>query len=38
MVAGPIGEPYGVLDDSGSLIAVYRRVGERAEPEVVLPS
>lgn len=38
IVAGPAGEPFGVVDDAGSLIAVYRRVGERAEPEVVLPA
>jgi tRNA pseudouridine55 synthase len=31
-------EPFGVLDPAGDLIAVYRRVGDRAEPDVVLPS
>lgn len=38
ILEGPEGEPYGVLDESGELLAVYRRVGERAEPDVVLPS
>lgn len=42
-VGGPILEapsdvPYGVVDESGELLAVYRRVGDRAEPDVVLPS
>jgi tRNA pseudouridine55 synthase len=42
-VGGPILEApsdvaYGVLDESGELLAVYRRVGDRAEPDVVLPS
>lgn len=34
----PAGEPYRVLDESGSLLAVYTRVGREARPEVVLPS
>jgi tRNA pseudouridine55 synthase len=37
IVDGPVDEPYGVVDDSGELLAVYRRVGNRAEPDVVLP-
>lgn len=42
-VAGPLVEvpkstPYGVLDPSGSLIAIYRLEGDRAQPDVVLPS
>jgi tRNA pseudouridine55 synthase len=35
---GPLDEPYGVLDPAGELLAVYARVGDRAEPDVVLPS
>ncbi|MFZ0012745.1 MAG: tRNA pseudouridine(55) synthase TruB [Acidimicrobiia bacterium] len=35
---GPPEEPYGVLDPEDDLIAVYRRVGDHAEPDVVLPS
>lgn len=38
LVEGPTDVPYGVLDPEGELIAVYRRVGDRAEPEVVLPT
>jgi tRNA pseudouridine55 synthase len=38
LVEGPDRDPYGVLDPAGDLIAVYRRKGDRAEPEVVLPS
>lgn len=38
MVEGPADEPYAVLTGDGELIAVYTRVGERAQPEVVLPS
>lgn len=37
ILEGPNVEPYGVLDESGELLAVYRRVGDRAEPDVVLP-
>jgi tRNA pseudouridine55 synthase len=35
---GPVGEPYSVLAEDGELLAVYTRVDNRAEPEVVLPS
>ena len=38
IVAGPEDQPYRVLDPNGELIAVYRRQGDRAEPDVVLPS
>ena len=38
IVDAPDDEPYGVLDADGELLAVYRKVGERAQPEVVLPS
>lgn len=38
IVSGPQDEPYRVLDPEGELIAVYRRTGDRAEPDVVLPS
>lgn len=38
IVSGPEGEPYTVLSEAGDLIAVYSRVGERAQPEVVLPA
>lgn len=42
-VAGPISEgpesgPYGVVGPDGDLIAVYRRAGDRVEPEVVIPA
>jgi len=37
IIDGPEGEPYSVLDERGDLLAVYKRVGARAEPEVVLP-
>lgn len=37
LVTGPADEPYGVLDVEGRLLAVYRRVGETAQPDVVLP-
>jgi tRNA pseudouridine55 synthase len=37
VVSGPEGEPYRILDELGELIAIYRRSGERADPEVVLP-
>lgn len=36
IVDGPEGESYRVLDDSGSLAAVYRLDGGQAQPEVVL--
>jgi hypothetical protein len=36
IVDGPEGESYRVLDDSGSLAAVYRLDGGQARPEVVL--
>ncbi|MGB8361321.1 MAG: tRNA pseudouridine(55) synthase TruB [Acidimicrobiia bacterium] len=38
LVEAPADEPYGVLDADGELLAVYRKVGGRAQPEVVLPS
>jgi tRNA pseudouridine55 synthase len=38
ILGGPEEGPYGVLDEAGSLLAVYRRVGDRAEPDVVLAS
>ncbi|MGH8872325.1 MAG: tRNA pseudouridine(55) synthase TruB [Acidimicrobiia bacterium] len=38
MVAGPDNSTIRVLDQSGELIAVYRREGEQARPEVVLAS
>lgn len=38
IVSGPEDRPYRVLDPSGELIAVYRRQGDRAQPDVVLPS
>ena len=38
LVGVPGDEPYLVLGDDGELLAVYRKVGERAEPEVVLPT
>lgn len=34
---GPAREPYRVVDESGSLLAVYTRDGALARPEVVLP-
>ena len=37
MMAAPEDIPYKVVNDDGRLIAVYRRVGEQARPEVVLP-
>jgi tRNA pseudouridine55 synthase len=37
ILEGPEEEPYAVFN-GGELIAVYTRVGERAQPEVVLPS
>jgi tRNA pseudouridine55 synthase len=38
IMSGPLAEPYSVLSEDGELIAVYMRNGNRAEPEVVLPS
>jgi tRNA pseudouridine55 synthase len=38
MVSAPEDTAVRVLDGSGDLIAVYRRVGEQARPEVVLAS
>ncbi len=38
IVAGPDDEPFCVLDRDGELLAVYRKVGEAAQPEVVLPA
>jgi len=38
LLSGPPDQPFGVLDPGGELIAVYRLVGDRAEPDVVLPS
>lgn len=34
----PTEQPYRVHDDTGELIAVYRRTGDKASPEVVLPA
>ncbi len=36
IVDGPEGEPYRVMDGSGSLAAIYRLDGDQARPEVVL--
>ncbi len=33
----PPGSPYRVIDGDGALLAIYRRSGESAAPEVVLP-
>jgi hypothetical protein len=38
IMSGPAGEPFSVLSEDGDLIAVYTRSGNRADPEVVLPS
>lgn len=38
IVDAPQDQPYAVLNGDGDLLAVYTRVGDRAEPEVVLPS
>ncbi len=38
MSDAPLNEPYRVLDDAGTLIAVYIWDGAQARPEVVLPS
>ena len=37
ILSGPKDQPYAVVTDGGDLIAVYRRVGDRAQPEVVVP-
>lgn len=37
MAAAPENTPYQVVNDDGRLLAVYRRIGEQARPEVVLP-
>lgn len=38
LVDGPRGAPFGVLDPTGELIAIYQLEGELARPDVVLPS
>jgi hypothetical protein len=38
IVTPPPGIPFRVLNDTGELLAVYTTDGERARPEVVLPS
>jgi tRNA pseudouridine55 synthase len=35
---GPSDQPYRVVDEKGTLLAVYSKVGREARPEVVLPS
>lgn len=35
--SAPEGEPFKVVNGSGSLLAVYHRIGAEARPEVVLP-
>lgn len=35
---GPSDQPYRVVDERGTLLAVYSKVGREARPEVVLPS
>ena len=37
IVSGPVDVSFCVIGPDGELAAVYRRVGDRAEPEVVLP-
>jgi tRNA pseudouridine55 synthase len=37
MVAAPEDTPYKVVNGDGQFLAVYRRVGEQARPEMVLP-
>lgn len=37
MGSAPEDTPYKVVNGEGELLAVYRRVGDRAQPEVVLP-
>ena len=38
VVSGPSDVPYRVLSSEGELLAVYTRSGDRAQPDVVLPS
>jgi tRNA pseudouridine55 synthase len=38
LLSGPPDAPYAVMGPGNRLIGVYRRGGDRAEPEVVLPS
>lgn len=38
VVTGPSAVPYRVLSSDGELLAVYTRSGDRAQPDVVLPS
>ncbi len=38
ITVAPAAEPFRVVDESGSLLAVYSKVGREARPEVVLPS
>lgn len=38
VVSGPPDVPYRVLSEEGELLAVYSRVGDRAQPDVVVPS
>jgi tRNA pseudouridine55 synthase len=38
ILEGPADEPFGVVDQEGRFLAVYRRIGDRAQPEVVLPA
>lgn len=38
MLEAPEAMPFRVVDQNGALVAVYRRVGERSIPEVVLSS
>lgn len=38
VLSGPPDVPYRVLSEEGELLAVYTRAGDRAQPDVVLPS
>ncbi len=38
VLTGPSEGPYRVLSEQGELLAVYTRAGDRAQPDVVLPS
>lgn len=38
ITTAPDEEPFRVVDDEGSLLAVYTKVGREARPEVVLPT
>lgn len=38
LLDGDLEGPFGVTGPDGRLAAIYRRVGDRAEPEVVLPT